>query len=136
MVSLALQAELRSDSFAELVTLCNLLLGQRGCCYSQMENLALAAVLAMRSVGRGPRVVALLFAPPAVAAVDEGFAAAAALAAAALAAVVYSQSPLGFGLVAVDTRSWETAENWTAALPIESVAHSPGSGLIWERTSD
>ena len=105
-----------------------------------MENLALAAVLAMRSVGRGPRVVALLFAPPAVAAVDEGFAAAAAaavaVAAAALAAVVYSQSPLGFGLVAVDTRSWETAENWTAALPIESVAHSPGSGLTLERTSD
>ena len=136
LVSLALQAELRSDSFAELVTLCNLLLGQRGCCYSQMENLALAAVLAMRSVGRGPRVVALLFAPPAVAAVDEGFAAAAALAAAALAAVVYSQSPLGFGLVAVDTRSWETAENWTAALPIESVAHSPGSGLILGKTWD
>ena len=131
MVSLALQAGL-----AGLVSLCNLLLGQKGCCYFQVENLALAAVLALRSVGRGPRAAVLLFAPPpAVAAVDEGYAAA------ALAAVVCSQSPLGFGLVAADTKSWETAaENWKAAagLPTGSaVAHFPaGSGLTLERTSD
>ena len=133
MVSLPLQAEL-----AGLVTLCNLLLGQKDCCYFQVENLA--AVPAMRSVGRAPKVVALLFAPPAAVAavVDEGYVAAAA---AVLAAVVYSQSPLGFGLVAADTKSWETAaENWKAAagLPTGSaVVHSPaGSGLTWERTWD
>ena len=74
--------------------------------------------------------------PCVVAAAAAAAAVAVAVAAAALAAVVYSQSPLGFGLVAVDTRSWETAENWTAALPIESVAHSPGSGLILEKTWD
>ena len=92
-----------------------------------MENLALA--VAMRSVGRAPRAAVLLFAPPAVAAAVEG-----SPAAAALAVVVYSQSPLDFGLVAADTWNWETAENLTA-LPIGSVARFPGLDLTWERTS-
>jgi hypothetical protein len=120
LVSQALQVQLQSGSFAGLVDLYNPF-GQQGCCF-QIGNLALSAV-AMRSVGRrAPRAAELLFAPPA--------------AAVALAAVVCSQSPLDFGLVAAaaDTWRWETAENWTA-LSIGSVVHFPGLDLTWERTS-
>jgi hypothetical protein len=85
-MSQALQVQPQSGSFAGLVTLYNLF-GQRGCCF-QIQNLALAALAMVRSVGRAPRAAVLLSAPPPAAA------------AAALDAVVYSQSPLDFGLVA------------------------------------
>ena len=119
LVSLALQVQLRSGSFAGSVALCNPF-GRSACCF-QIGNLSLS-VVAMRSVGRrAPRAAELLFAPPP--------------AAVALAAVVCSQSPLDFGLVAAaDTWRWETAENWTA-LSIGSVDHFPGLELTWERTS-
>ena len=116
LVSQALHAELQSAGSPAQYNPSG-----RCCFHLQMENLALTAAT-MRSVARAPTAAARPSVPP------EGCAAAA-----ALAAGVDSQSHPGFGSVAADTTSWETAGNWVARPPGSD--HFPGSGSTSGRTS-